>query len=64
MCNSQVKSCINYKCVMCKSITMDLLSNLTAFSGVALSLMEGGGVNITTLHKSSVDRYEICFNVF
>lgn len=36
---------------------MDLLSNLTAFSGVALSLMGGGGVNITILHKSSVDRY-------
>lgn len=42
MCNTQVNSCINNKCVMCKSITMDLLlSNLTAINGVTLSLTMG-----------------------
>lgn len=39
---------MNYKCGTCKSITMDLLSNLTTFSGVAISLT---GVNITTPNK-------------
>lgn len=35
-------------CIVCKSMTKDLLSNLTTFSGVAISLTE---VNITTPNK-------------